>query len=239
MTTRCGRFQSLGLAVVLALGAGSVWALLGIIVFGSLRTAFQPVNVYSPGESLLITRDGTPIIQSVDGISGLKSFRTLDGKPYDKPFHTADEMGTLAGPISSSERLQVMMWQERIMQLANSDGITWFFVHNGELQGRGYFVGYDNKSRLEVGYLGRNGFNRDEPPIDEQFPVNGRRASYRRAFCYPNTQDEQNGVLNPAKTTAYFFYLLADDGLMRINLSDRTAKFMLKDATIISATGSC
>ena len=51
----------------------------------------------------------------------------------------------------------------------------WYFQHNGKLEGSGYFVGYDFKSFLCIGYIGRNGFRHDEPPEDEQFPVDGRQ----------------------------------------------------------------
>ena len=49
----------------------------------------------------------------------------------------------------------------------------WYFLHDGARDGRGYFVGYDSKSKLCVGFIGRDGFRPDQPPVEQWFPMDG------------------------------------------------------------------
>ena len=177
MTTRIGRFQCLGLAAVLALGAGLAWAFLGLITAGMLDTLLRPVvGTYRISESLTILRDGTPIIQSYSGVNfAMTNFRTLDGKPHNKPFHVAESGASLSGPFSERERLTRLMCFQRIVSFGQaSNGAVWYFVHDGLLHGHGYFVGYDSRTRFKVGYIGRTGFRANEPEADDQFSIDGR-----------------------------------------------------------------
>ena len=59
---------------------------------------------------------------------------------------------------------------------------VWYFVHDGKLNGHGYYVGYDKIAKAKIGYIGRDGFRPDEPPLEGQFPVDGRRMSNRYSY---------------------------------------------------------
>ena len=80
-------------------------------------------------------------------------------------------------------------------------------MHDGKLQGHGYFVGYDKLAKAKIGYIGCDGFRPDEPPFDRQFPVDGRRMSRRYSYGGTSMIDCYYDRLHEVS------YLLADDGL--------------------------
>ena len=45
--------------------------------------------------------------------------------------------------------------------------VTWFFVHDGQPQGAGYFVGYERVSNRRVGFIGLAGFRSHSVPAAE------------------------------------------------------------------------
>ena len=109
------------------------------------------------------------------------------------------------------------------------DPEAWYFVCDGNLDGRGYVVGYDKAAKAKTGYMGRNGFRSDKPPREEQFAVDGRRISMRGigAVMLYGFDSRQNAK-----------YLLTDDGLVEINLKKRTVKVVRKETNLISAAAS-
>ena len=58
----------------------------------------------------------------------------------------------------------------------------WYFVHDGARDGHGYFVGYDSQSKRRVGFVGRDGFRTDRPPVEQSFPVDSAKLGSGRAF---------------------------------------------------------
>jgi hypothetical protein len=244
MTTRYGRFQCLGLAVALALGAGVAWGFLGVIVFATMETLFAPAGTHWETQDLTILRDGTPLIQSTsyDGDANNITFRTLDGKPYENPFTKllrSEFKATLSGPFSDEEPLHRMTWPLRVVRVGGtSNGATWYFVTDGLLNGHGYLIGYNNETKLKVGYICRSGFRPDEPPVEDRFPINCRRINFSGGlvFCPSDRiEPERDESLPRGGKRASFLYVVVDDGIVFINLNDRTAKVVLKDSTFISA----
>jgi hypothetical protein len=132
-----------------------------------------------------------------------------------------------------------MPWLRRIVPVGRaSNGTTWYFVHDGLLHGHGYFVGYNNDTMFKVGYIGRTGFRPDEPPTGDQFSIDGRRVTSAGLFfsLSVRTQPEQEAFVSSNGNRAGFFHLVVDDGFVRIDLDNRTAKVMLKDPNFISAS---
>jgi hypothetical protein len=83
-------------------------------------------------------------------------------------------------------------------------------------------------SRRPVGYIGRNGFCAEEPPPEEQFLVDSRVFDTPSRDMDVRIKDPRQ-ITDPGQT-----YLLTDDGLVSINLRDRSVKSLLADATILS-----
>ena len=76
-------------------------------------------------------------------------------------------------------------WPRRIVPLADDrrPPVYWYFVHDGKLDGSGYFVGYDSYSKARVGYIGLDGFRPDEPPAAERIAVDGRLMAAGTVFA--------------------------------------------------------
>ena len=113
----------------------------------------------------------------------------------------------------------------------------WYFQHNGKLEGSGYFVGYDFKSFLCIGYIGRNGFRHDEPPEDEQFPVDGRQMENNSSVLaeyigYSNSSPEEIKPGDKSFPPNVVNYLLSREGLYKINSNRRTSELVWKDADL-------
>jgi hypothetical protein len=240
MTTRCGQLQALGLAIVLAIGAGVAWAVLvgiGIAIVNSVLPAPHRVD-----EDVLILRDGTPLIQSVvDNDYQNPTFRTLSGKRIRVERIDGPPGTSLRGPEKRTHRDVSVPWEQRVLSVAQTesheDRAAWYFWHDGQFHGHGYLVGYDIRSKQRIGYLGRKGFRPDEPPLEEQFPVAGRKLSrfWEILVAYnPGGPDFEN--LEPLGFDAFDCrWLVADDGLVRINLKERSVDMVRKEDGLISA----
>ena len=113
MNKRSEWFQCLAMAALLAVGAGVVW---GFVAGWAMSDVEQAVNSSRVHESLVFTRDGTPIIESYTVPSyQLRSFRTLDGKSVEEPENGWSSSSTLGGPDYLSKRFAGLRWQERII----------------------------------------------------------------------------------------------------------------------------
>jgi hypothetical protein len=223
MKTRSEQFASLALAVLLAIGAGVAWGLLFAWGSAVVSQIAASDNVH---EQLLFLRDGTPIIQSFIGNNyDRRTFRTLDGKDVEVA-HDSCAYGTyLVGPDYPKGRFTDLPWRLRVLCVHYDQygAESWFFVRDGKLDGHGYFVCYDRAAKARVGCIGLGGFQTDVPPLDQQFPINGRTM---HRGCMINWN-------RPGTDAARDF--LTDDGLMEINFKKRSVAVVWKGADLISA----
>jgi hypothetical protein len=67
-------------------------------------------------------------------------------------------------------------WSQRVRAFADgrSPAVYWYFVSDGRADGSAWFVGYDSKSRMRIGYLGTAGFRAEMPPAEERIPFTGK-----------------------------------------------------------------
>ncbi len=228
MSTRSDRFQSLALGAMLAMGAGVAWAIVCGWATDVVHGIVTPPDAF---ESVVFLPDGTPIIESqVGGNNAVRSFRSLDGKPLTVNDSHLQSFTMLVGPPRKEEEFRNLQWPQRITYLYG-DWLApenWYFVHDGQLKGHGYFVGYDKSARLRVGYLGCHGFRLDEPPLEDQFPVDGRRVRWGATGAILNQYGAGSWPQVPK-------YLLADDGLMQIDTKNRAVKAVWTGTDAISA----
>jgi hypothetical protein len=235
MTTQSGRLASLGLAIVLAIGAGTAWL---CVVGGGLTIvdeAFVAAHRVSVGKSIVVLRDGTAVINVVRWQAGdelATCCYTLDGKPRGP----IDSNSVIPGRIlwePLSPGWVGNSWNRRIAYLgANSrDHVRWYFVCDGAPRGHGYFVGYDAMTKRKVGCLGRNGFRRDDPPTDEQFPASGN-ISTLLIYRVVKLANQPNSAYT---TNSLDLDLLTRDGLVRVDLVSRKVKVLRNDSDLISA----
>jgi hypothetical protein len=222
------RFQGLALAVLLSIGAGLVWGCLGGLAMSLLGDIVASYNA-DVREQLVFRRDGTPIILSYPRRGYPRRIgHTLSGKEVElaRDDFAFDNGTTVLGPQYVGKRFSELPWSGRIAHVYDDwlDSETWYFMHDGKLRGHGWFVGYDKVEKLKIGYIGRNGFQSDEPPLEQQFPVDGRRMR-----VYGGA-----GLFDSNYNTGETDYLLADDGLMEINFKKRSVTLLHKVADPIS-----
>jgi hypothetical protein len=237
MTVRSDRFQSLLLAIILAIGAGAAWGL-GIAWLLVLTVDnLLPVDDRAGSTQYIAVYDGAPVIQTrrygyqTGNPQDVEddSYRTLAGESIDaKPGKAHDIYGPsfIRGPGYRKVRFNALMWSNRVERLANGVDEQWFFINDGKPDGRGYLVGYNVKLNVKIGYLGRAGFSRDEPPVAEQFPVDGRALvgyGHKAIHSLPCRTGQEEDEDAESHHYPNGLFLQASDGLVRINLKDRTA----------------
>jgi hypothetical protein len=199
-------------------------------------------------EDLFILKTGEPAIDTHRTDNEGEIIRALDGtrvKIAERWRHEAASSTLPALAQRESDR-HLLSWNRRLRKLEGPTEfpVAWYFLHDGKRQGHGCFVGYDKRSRHAVGYIGRNGFTADAPAPDDQFPIGGDDIMMpfdpllRQYFLgerpyalFPGiTQADVDELIQPWTT-----YLLADDGLVQINLQERTVQYLRKDSNILSA----
>ncbi len=104
MKMRSERFQSLALAILLAIGAGVVW---GVLCVWGLSIIDDTISSSDTGEQLQFLNNGTPILVSYAGRDArCRTCRTLDGKELDDASVNLAASVDLAGPEYLKATLQ-------------------------------------------------------------------------------------------------------------------------------------
>jgi hypothetical protein len=222
MKIRLEQIQSATLAVILAIGAAA--ALLIIALSVDLLISYTFFNKSSSNRYLAIAFDGTPMIASFDLKNITEEYRTLDGQLVSDGWKIHKLGSTLLrGPAWQLNNYRGLQWNKRIEKLSPTE---WYFLHDGRLQGSGYFVGYSPETKFNIGYFGRAGFRPDEPPADDRFQMDGRKLLLGEIYNIQFSDDY-------SRVTS--LYLLADDGLYKIDLDGHSVKLLLKGTNLVSA----
>ncbi len=177
-TARPSRGPGHRFGAVFALAAG--W---GITIWEGLR----PNRVVN--ETLIIRPDGTPVIQCcvLNGYAGV-TYRALDGNELPPAKGTNPSLGGILLPMPRLDSLFPLAGDVRAGRYYDGEAPStnaWYFLHDGTREGRGYFVGYNLQSKLCLGFIGRDGFRPDQPPVEQWFPVDGAKmANYTALLRY-------------------------------------------------------
>ncbi len=204
MTLRIKPAQCLSLAAILALSIGAIWCFVCLNVLAP----FRPTT--SIGKNLAIQCDGTPLLRSwvetddEDNGNSKEIVRTLDGKQVkitavlqannatDSSLYCPRPPSDNFDGLPSKDRIIIMCdhFDMLMSSTLHRSTVWWYFIHDGNLDGRGYFVAYDTKTNLRAGYIGRNGYRVEEPSREEQFHIDGRTAFNRREFLSGDTVNQ-------------------------------------------------
>jgi hypothetical protein len=246
-------FLPLVLATLLAVGFIAVVA--GVLSWiSSMATSGRGYREY---ENLVVKSDGTPIIASYNNETWQEVYRTLDGQKLDK--EAAKSMRTLFAaqlmgardieaiqtPLAATERVQPEFDLACLFnQSAADEGgsfVYWYFMHDGKREGKGYFAGFDRKSKQSVGYLGREGFCKEVPPQERRFPMDGRlmgpeQYSYGMLpRFYKNQEPSQNEIAYPlVANPAWKTLMISGDDLLQIDLKTGKTTSLLKAPGMLS-----
>jgi hypothetical protein len=246
MPTRHSILRPLGLALLLAIGAGIVWSVALSIMDRSIQQFGPDVLV---NENLMVGTDGKVLIATyVFSPYRKDTYRTLEGKEIRLPWgHTWLDGAFLPGldnPYASILPLEPFATaQHRVRPVLGlgQPPTLWYFMHDGKPGGRGYFVGYHADSRRLAGYLGANGFRDDVPPPGEQFPTNARQTrgdaifpGYERLGMQPSVV--QGGPEGPEDSILFRSVMLSDDRLLEIDFRTGATRELLNSPGLMSVS---
>lgn len=243
-------FRPILLALILAIGVASAWAML---VSWGYAIVERPIGRNRLYESILILRDGTPVIESYRGSDyGSREFRNLDGSPSPSPGSGRDIIvsspdGSLAGPKEMREPLDGISWRHRLVSFSDNRRLAthWYFMHDGQTDGCGYFVGYEKRSKLLVGYIGLDGFQKKRPSRDGCFRVDARKmflgAAIANSQCQYGCEPYSGGYLGDRGDESSFLWhlawvvgLLTDEGIVKIDLRSFQVENVYPSSELVS-----
>ncbi len=234
---------ALGLALVLALGFATVYAV-AVAWGGSCWEAFAG-RQRSFNEHLVVSVDGTPLIQRTtyneDYQSNKIEFRTLGGKEVA----SADKKtkGWLDAASLQIARYRNGMFPiagtQRIGRFSDANGDPWYFIDDGARDGHGYFVGYSKQTKRRLGFIGRSGFRPDQPPVEDWFPMDGVKLASNTAFAgqghfywyYYYAPDNSTSGAFPE----WIVQMISGTQLVQIDLSNRSVTTLMESPDVVAA----
>ena len=233
--------RRLALAAVLAITFGLIWAVVATSfaeVLSQIERANLPHHMY---ERLEVMSDGSPLIRRYDAREWpYYTYRDLEGNSVEP---TEGEDGLRGGNLwSTSVRLPpfpifASIKRLRVFHDGREPRAYWYFFHDGRKDGLGYFVGYDTRSKLRIGYLGTNGFRSDSVPLAERFPV--RRDVMQDMSCYWSAEMSRNHYVTEGKIVfvgivsksdqfpSWHVYVPSGNQLYQVDLQQRTVESRL------------
>ncbi len=209
----------LPLALVVALGVAVAWGSLAGFVLVMVQ---QSRSRHQQSDQLYVTRQGEPVIYRRQMSADQMVLLDLDGKPLAN--QSAADLLSLrnvsSGPSASwpigrpwSSRLVA----EMVPEVPRS---AWYLIHDGQVNGRAYGVGYNLGTNRPMAYFSRQGFSQSLPERADWFSVQGSDG-----LAYVTT--ELFGI--PYWPGDGQMSLLADDKLWQIDLGGRNVR-VLRDA---------
>ena len=242
-------FRPLLWAATLAVGFGTVWAIVGAWLYAGIDSVRQGSegNTY---EQLVIRSDGTPLIHSYrfDDPS-LSTYHDLSGRVQDPPDGTNVLQGVYmpggeGRPGIFADRLP---WQQRLKVFVNEQEpvVSWYFVHDGKQEGAGYLVGYERESNRRGGFIGMQGFRSDPVPIDDWIPVRSAlMADYSQWSSAPISIYWGSTRLGPRALRPgqrdlppHLVFIPSGNRIQLVDLSTRSVKTVFQASAPIEALG--
>ena len=185
--------------------------------------------------------DGTPVVITRARNNLDRSGRTLDGEAV--PVERLDEThhaGNLPGLKRPRKYLPIgrVDWSNRMVSFSDKSyaPILWYFIHTGRKEGQAYFEGFDCKTKLRVGYIGRNGPSPTNPSREECFAVDGRqlmssghlvpgrsRHVHFGISGHYSTHPQHGSEMGLPPTTAY---LVCGDELLEVDLQEQKVRVL-------------
>jgi len=234
--------RPLVLALLVALGVGLAWAAL---VGWSAAVVEQFARSDRLRKYVHVRIDGTPLVRTYLSDNyryGDWTESTLDGEPVEIQAGQPSLSGArLRLPEPAHPWLFHPGWNRRIFSF--SDGghppVFWYFLYDGKLGGRGYWVGYDSRTKALVGYIGARGFQQEKPAPPDCFPVDGRTmssywgaiasAGYSHGAYLPDYYSGISlGAVPKGRMAGWLIYLASAGRLVEIDLQKRTSRVVFE-----------
>lgn len=247
MQKRIGIVQPLLLAIVIAVGFGIVWAVLVNWGISTTEDLFGPEWMY---EGVAFRMDGTPVLQTCRGRNENNvTYRTLDGTAITISrqevwlqgawLDAAREEHSYATPFWYGES----GWSQAIATY--NDGGTpatyWYFICNCQASDA-YFVGFDSVGKQRVGSIGPDGFQEPTDSSAKHFAVSKYKYTRARGIAVGSYYGDGNcepwyaySSGGSERFPPWLVFVLTDDGVIEVDLLNRSTRAVLKEADAISA----
>ncbi|KAJ3050291.1 hypothetical protein HK102_012324, partial [Quaeritorhiza haematococci] len=161
-------------AAVLAIGFGTAWFAFAMWLGSAVLSATRD-EAATRIDQFVVTTDGTPLIMSMvaDGRSR-PTFRDLDGVArQDGDESRMVSNAQLPGLADDSRGISSPSdWRTRLVTLrtGGDPAEAWYFVHDGQSRGSGYFVGYERLGNRLLGSIDSSGFREGPVPPEDRIP---------------------------------------------------------------------
>jgi hypothetical protein len=199
-----------------------------------------------PRESLVVTVDGTPLIESMplDNLSQV-TYRDLNGRPHED-VERKDQLSAIylsSPPRERSWLFSQLDWQQRIRVFMDErePAAIWYFIHDGLADGAGYFVGYERVSNRLIGYIGLSGLRADPVPPGDRIPVLGAQvltfSSWSSAPFWVNSGRMWVSRPNPWDVPPRLVHVPSANRLRVVDLSARTVTTVFEAPEPINSVG--
>ncbi len=245
---RKGIIQPLVLATVLAVGLAAV-----CYVGDKWISSAYSEDALGAEEALCFLPNGATLVAShPDGIRYGTRYRDLQGNSaMPSEDDIAAQLRSVSLPAHPPQASDNLSWEERVCTFADGrwPATYWYFLSDGRREGFGYFVGYDSKSKVCIGYLGTAGFRKEALSAEELFPFDGPTSPfdnsrllsgssrYRTPAGYP--MHESGGRAPQGFLSEWDTYVFGRDGkLYHADLQKRTVRVVLEDARLRSVSKS-
>ncbi len=241
MNKRNGIWQPWFLSAMVALGFGIVWAI--VVAYGDVfvEEATRMNQVY---RGIEVFGDGTPVVKTYcPNRLPPFTYETLDGKPIELP-EQRDRLNSawLPAPCRWRERWLSPGWEYRLRSYFDNNSspwVNWCLMPDRKTKGSAYLEGYDSESKLCVGYIGRNGFQRERPSGDACFSIpSSESGPFHGAVL--NVQGHRWGdyVFSPGNILigspwSPVILLVSDGQLLRVDLRDRSVHPVWKSSEVL------
>jgi hypothetical protein len=250
IVARASLFSRICTALLVAVGFAVVYAIAAVWLGQFFKGYFEKDPPADTREMLFIEPDGTVLIGGFDGQKPQYQYRSLDGRPAAPESARARIIGAFVSahgdrPAQGLQDVNQDGWAGCVYPFADNalPPTYWYFVVvDDNVNGRGYFAGYNAQTRLSAGYLARDGFTSAKPARDAQFPVDGARFRYGGTLfgCLGYGQPQglsPGGPAEPRSDCTYppwIFYLHSGGRMLKIDLVGRTVGTALEADDILS-----
>jgi hypothetical protein len=225
-------------AATLTIGFGTLWSMLALWLATAIQDArLGPQSTWPPGEDFVVMANGTPLIRRTPYADpGHSTYRDLNGLARI----VADINDLVTGVYLTDARGTPSFfaakpgWAERIKRFVDdgAPGSYWYFMHDGQPEGAGYFVGFERTSNRRIGYIGLSGSRSQYVPVDDWIPVRSPVArsheqwSSAPYWIYSGRRSELTP--NHADLPPRLVYVPSGNRLRQVDLATRTVRTVLE-----------
>jgi hypothetical protein len=179
ISSRFSLVRQLAWALTLATAFGVVWFTILVWVGASFQgTGPGGRRKWPDHESLQVRSDGTVLINLTKWDNAAQadvSHRDLKGDAQKSPERAELLPAVSVGgePLRPRDFGDEHGWDWRLMHFVDDrdSNANWYFVHDGNADGGGFFVGYRRDSRRRIGFIGLSGAHPEPVADTEKIPV--------------------------------------------------------------------